>query len=729
MASIFLIPSFTSCLSSPFKRLAAASLDGAVYCSMLRSKVEWWGHLRVQRKIELVLFAILTPLLIALSVHISLIKNLLSYQDTRHDVVLVRERIGELRRLAIDIEDAFRGYLLTRRPEFLNPMHEAEVRLVQEIQRASTLTKDRFVRRSDMEAVEDELKKFLSSKQGLIRKVEQGQFEEVLEYVRNGQGVQLADSLRATFRHVEDQLDDEIARYNEQAMDLSQAAFRGLLVAVVGTLGLGWLAAFVLARSVTDPLGLLRNVSQALGRAPDRHTDVIRSIARISTSDEIGELARSYEEMARQIRRYLQELETLQGIGHEINTIGPDGLAGVLRRITDRAAELVQADLCCVLLRDDQMACWIIEAASGIWNERLSKSVMLWEEFPLCAKAFETGEPMNGERLRDNRSPELVRRDLIGNSLLAVPLLNHGKPFGVLVLLSERNVRREEWNVRLALGLAQEAAVAISNARLYEIVHEKHQAVQARLRQLEQLAETLAHDLKGPGQRMAELASLLHRDYAGKLNERGKRWLRLLQQNGSELTDRTDGILSVARVGGCQGPVTFVDPNTVLNDVLKSHAEGLDGAPAPVCVTVQKDLPLVACHSAYLRQIIDNLISNSIKFARRDVSLHIRVAGERHGKMLHLSVTDNGIGIPAGFRNRVFDAFVRLNPSQANGSGIGLTIVKRIVELYGGHVWIEGSEQSGTTITFSLPILEDWDNQAVMSDQGGAGAYSDVGEG
>ena len=66
---------------------------------------------------------------------------------------------------------------------------------------------------------------------------------------------------------------------------------------------------------------------------------------------------------------------------------------------------------------------------------------------------------------------------------------------------------------------------------------------------------------------------------------------------------------------------------------------------------------------------------------------------------------------------------------QTNGSGIGLTIVKRIVELYAGHVWIEGFEQPGTTITFSLPILEDWDNQAVMSDQGNAGAYSDLGEG
>jgi signal transduction histidine kinase len=446
----------------------------------------------------------------------------------------------------------------------------------------------------------------------------------------------------------------------------------------------------------------------------------VDSIGRTSSGDEIGELAQSYEEMAQRIRRHLKELEVLQAIGHEINTIGPDGLTGVLRRITDRAAELVRADLCLVLLRNDQMSCWIIEAASGNWSERLSKSVMLWEELPICATAFETGEPVNGERLRDNWSPELARRNLIGNSMLAVPLLNQGKPFGVLVLLSEANVRREEWNLRLALGLAQGAAVAISNARLYEIVHEKHQTLLSRVCELEQLAETLAHDLKGPGQRMAELASLLQRECAGTLDERGKRWLTLVEQNGKELTDRADGILSVARVGARRAAATLVDSGAVLSDVLKSHAEELEAARARL--TVQDNLPLVACHSAYLRQVLDNLISNSLKFARREVPLDIAVTAQRHRKMVHLTVKDNGIGIPAAFRQRVLDAFVRLDPLQTKGSGIGLTITKRIVELYGGQVWIEASDQPGTTITFSLPILDDWENPSLAMVPGTAHA-------
>lgn len=83
-------------------------------------------------------------------------------------------------------------------------------------------------------------------------------------------------------------------------------------------------------------------------------------------------------------------------------------------------------------------------------NDRLRKSVMLWEEFPVSVQAFETREPAVGEDLRGDLRPEVVRRNLMDESMLAVPLLSQGDPFGVLVLLQERKVAREAWNIRLA---------------------------------------------------------------------------------------------------------------------------------------------------------------------------------------------------------------------------------------------------------------------------------------
>ena len=425
------------------------------------------------------------------------------------------------------------------------------------------------------------------------------------------------------------------------------------------------------------------------------------------SSDEIGKLAQSFEEMARRIRQQIQELEAISASGHEISTIGPDGLAGVLRRITDRAAELLQVDVCLVMLRNEQMGCWVVEAASGEWNEKLDQTVMLWEEFPICVQAFESRQPAFGENVLQDGRPEVLRRNLIGQSMLSIPLLFQGSPFGVLVLLQERVAAQEDWQacLRLAKGFADEAAIAIANARLYEALSQKEKGLESRLRELEHLAETLAHDLKAPGERMESLASLLLKEYGGALDERATKWLRLIEANGRDLTDRVHTILEVARLGAPREAVEAVDPALVLNEVLKAWAGELERR--QVRVQLDPHFPMVACHRAYLRQVFDNLISNAVNFSGDRPDPIIRITAERTGDRVQFSVTDNGVGIPPQQRERVFEAFVRLSPSSTKGSGIGLAIVKRLVELYGGKVWIESNELAGCTVRFTLPVLGD----------------------
>jgi signal transduction histidine kinase len=395
----------------------------------------------------------------------------------------------------------------------------------------------------------------------------------------------------------------------------------------------------------------------------------------------------------------------LEAIGQEINTIGPDGLDGVLRRITDRAVELVKTDVCLVLLRDERMGCWVVEAASGEWNDRLKKSVMLWEELPVSVQAFETRKVATGERFRFDARPQVLRRNLIGDSMLSIPLLGQGIPFGVLSLLSERPRGAHEWNLRLAEGLAQEAALAISNARLYEAAEQRQRGLLARLHQLEHLAETLAHDLKGPGARMGELAQLLVQKCGWQFDDRTNRLLSLIEENGRDLVQRVEGILTVARVGTGQGAITAVDPTAIIGEVLKARAGEI--ARLGAVVHVDPELPLVACHGAYLRQIFDNLISNALKFTRAGESPVVRISGRVEGPMVAFSVEDHGIGIPSPHRARVFQPFVRLLMSDADGSGIGLTIIQRIVDLYGGKVWIEETDGPGCIVQFTVPSFQE----------------------
>jgi CHASE3 domain sensor protein len=360
-----------------------------------------------------ILLVVFVPLVGALAVQVSLIDYLLTIQQQHSQTVSARYQILILHRLAVDIEDAFRGYLLTGQDVFLKPLEEAEPKLTPTVDRALALAEGIPGLAVDIRAVDERLHKLLESKRALIRQVRAGHTEEVLSYVRSDKGLAISDALRTDLRLIGDRLDQRSQSFEMGRKALILEVFWGLVLAVAGTLALGVLGARLLTRSITRPLGALQASAERLG---DVEADPAREMGPIAIgrSDEIGLLARSFEAMAGRVRQHIREIEAISAIGHEINSIGPDGLYGVLRRITDRAADLLQVDVCLVMLRNENMSCWIVEAASGEWHDRLYKSVMLWEEFPVSVRAFETGEPAVGEDLRKDLRPEVVRRNLIG---------------------------------------------------------------------------------------------------------------------------------------------------------------------------------------------------------------------------------------------------------------------------------------------------------------------------
>lgn len=225
-----------------------------------------------------------------------------------------------------------------------------------------------------------------------------------------------------------------------------------------------------------------------------------------------------------------------------------------------------------------------------------------------------------------------------------------------------------------------------------------------RLRELEHFAESLAHDLKAPGERIHALAGLLRKEYGNRLDERGNRWLQLLESNGEDLTRRVHGLLEIAGVGGPRKALEAVNPGLILRQVLESWSKELRLRGARVHVA--DEFPLVVCHSVSLRQIFENLLSNAIKFSGNRPEFSVRITAERHKGQLCVAVTDNGIGIPVQQRERVFEPFVRLTPDLVAGQGIGLAIVKRLVESYGGHAWIGSNAEDGCTVCFTLPLSD-----------------------
>ncbi len=226
--------------------------------------------------------------------------------------------------------------------------------------------------------------------------------------------------------------------------------------------------------------------------------------------------------------------------------------------------------------------------------------------------------------------------------------------------------------------------------------------LQNRLEELERYATNMAHDLKGPARRMSELASLLQLDYKGRFDERADRYLGWIRETSQQLMNRIEEVLKLARIGAVPEVIEAVDPADVAHDVVKG-CEGLierQGAR----VRVADRLPKLACNRVHLFQVLDNLVRNALQFSVEGLPPDVEIGVVKRANETALFVRDNGIGIPSSDRERIFEPFERLGHKDVQGTGIGLAIVKKIIELYQGRVWVESEPGKGATFFFTLPF-------------------------
>lgn len=598
----------------------------------------------------------------------------------------------------VDAQNGFRGFVLTRDEKFLHPFYAAQESVDPAIHRLKgmiQMDKERLHRVAEVEAL---VRSLLEKKRVLIENVRQGQMGPVRAHIESGEGQAALDRIRTDLRAFVES-ERTVLRSQQELSDRLVTLTRvGLAGVAIGVLFLWWNARRLVAKAMTGPLAVLTNAAHEFGSGKPSQP------IPISSPDELGRLARAMEEMQSRIERYFLQMKALHEIGNDVSMIGPDGLEGVLKRIVERAGNVLSVDLCLVLLWNKKIGCWNVGAASGSWHDRLRGSVMIHEETPISFQAFTSGRPQIAEDLAARPEAVIHIRDRFGGkSLLSVPLRSPEEPFGVLAVAPTGEKRAfTELDVRLAQQFADLAAIAILNARLYETAQQRGAGLQSRLQELERYAADMAHDLKGPARRMAELASLLQIDYEGRFDERADRYLTWIRDNGQQLMDRIEEVLQLARIGVVREAVEPVDPAEVIRDVLKGCAEHIERQGANVRVADR--FPRLACNRVHLFQVLDNLVRNAIKFSAdgRPPELEIGVHGA--GQATVLFVRDNGIGIPPADRERIFEPFERLCHKEVKGTGIGLAIVKKIIELYQGRVWVESEPEQGTTFFFTLPL-------------------------
>ncbi|MEV6844754.1 ATP-binding protein [Actinoplanes sp. NPDC051411] len=221
-------------------------------------------------------------------------------------------------------------------------------------------------------------------------------------------------------------------------------------------------------------------------------------------------------------------------------------------------------------------------------------------------------------------------------------------------------------------------------------------------RDLEQFAYVASHDLQEPLRKVASFCQLLQRRYAGQLDERADQYIGFAVDGAQRMQRLINDLLAFSRIGRLTSGFTDVDLNRVLEEV-RSQLEARAGADGEITWT---DLPIVEGEEPLLTTLFVNLIGNSLKFRRPDVPPVIQISARREGDEWRINVRDNGIGIEAEFADKVFVIFQRLHARDAyEGTGIGLAIVKKIVEYHGGRIWLDLEVPEGTSINFTIPVL------------------------
>lgn len=251
----------------------------------------------------------------------------------------------------------------------------------------------------------------------------------------------------------------------------------------------------------------------------------------------------------------------------------------------------------------------------------------------------------------------------------------------------------------------------LNGGRIYSFLRditERKQAEEQRsrlLREIESANEELnnfgyvvSHDLKAPLRAIGSLADWLSTDYSDKFDAEGREHMRLLINRVHRMDGLIDGILQYSRVGRVKETIVAVDLNRMVREVIDLLAP-----PASMTVTVENSLPTVMAEPTRILQVFQNLLSNAIKYMDKPEG-KIRIACSEEGVQWKFSVTDNGPGIKQQHFGKIFQLFQTLAPrDRVESSGVGLALVKKIVEMYGGHVWVESTVGAGSTFFFTLP--------------------------
>jgi GAF domain-containing protein/anti-sigma regulatory factor (Ser/Thr protein kinase) len=431
-----------------------------------------------------------------------------------------------------------------------------------------------------------------------------------------------------------------------------------------------------------------------------------QAVIAIENARLLGELRARTGELTRSV----EELTALSDVSRALSaTLDLDA---ILQTIVTRASQLAGTDACSVFEYDEAAEAFYLRATNNLDEEvvALARQTPIRKGEGVQGRMAVTLQPVQVPDIAEEDAYRGPLRDVLlrtgTRAVLAVPMLRENELIGGLTVNKRAPGEFSPEVIELLKTFATQSALAIQNARLFREIEDKSRELEAASRHKSEFLANMSHELRTPLNAIIGFSEVLAERMFGELNEKQEEYLKDIYASGQHLLSLINDILDLSKIeaGRMELEATDFDLPAALDNALTLVRERAGRRGITLHQAVDARLGVILADERKIKQILLNLLSNAIKFTPEGGRIEVQAVSADGA--VEVSVRDTGVGIAPEDRETVFEEFrqVGTGDKKVEGTGLGLALSRKFVELHGGRIWVESEVGKGSTFTFTLPI-------------------------